>query len=345
VDAVSGEPPEDVRWVGVDDPSAVGGARRGAEQLAEQLGFGGSRIAEIGIAVTEMASNTLRHGHGGAVLLRAVREPGGAAVEVVAVDSGPGIADVVAARRDGTSTAGTLGIGLGAIGRLADVLDISSRPDQGTVLVARFDQYRNRGDRAVPALATAGITRALSGEAVCGDAYATLVDGERTWLMVADGSGHGPLAAVASRAAVRVFAERAGTATTPESVMGDIHRALSGTRGAAVAIAVCDLRSDRVRFVGVGNIAGAVVRDGTKHGMASIGGVAGYRSPTIRGFDHPLPAGAAVVLHSDGVRPRWSADVLGHVVGRTPLLVAATLLREAGVRQDDACVLVGIRAR
>lgn len=341
---MSGAPPEDVRWVGLEDPSAVGGARRGAEQLAEQLGFASRRIAEIGIAVTEMASNTLRHGQGGAVLLRAVREPRGAAVEVVAMDSGPGIVDIAAARRDGTSTAGTLGIGLGAIGRLADTFDISSRPDQGTVLVARFDQHRPPAGGTSAAVA-AGITRSLAGETVCGDAYATLVVGDRVWLMVADGSGHGPLAALASRRAVQVFTDRAAAGAAPESVMDDIHRALVGTRGAAVAIAVCDPAADRVRFVGVGNISGAVVHDGEKKGLTSIGGVAGYRSPTIRGFDHALPAGAAVVLHSDGVRPRWSADVLGHVVGRTPLLVAATLLREAGVRQDDACVLVGIRPR
>lgn len=337
MDEVTGGPPEDVRWVGVDDPSAVGGARRGAEQLAERLGFAEQRTAEIGIAVSEMASNTLRHGRGGALLLRAVRA-GAAAVEVVAVDSGPGIADLVSARRDGSSTAGTLGIGLGAIDRLADALDISSGPDRGTVLVARFDRVR---DRPVPPSAAAGITRALSGEEVCGDAYTWLRDDARTWLMVADGSGHGPLAATASREAVRAFTGAAGAGATPETVVGVVHRALLGTRGAAVAIALCDPAAGRLRYVGIGNIAGAVVHDGTKRSMVSIGGVAGYQNPTVRGFDYALPEGAAVVMHSDGVSGRWGAEALAHVTGRPPLLVAATLLRDAGVRQDDACVLVG----
>ena len=53
------------------------------------------------------------------VLLRIVRVGGQTGVEIVAVDRGPGMPDVAAASLDGHSTAGTLGIGLGAIARKA----------------------------------------------------------------------------------------------------------------------------------------------------------------------------------------------------------------------------------
>lgn len=329
---------EDMSWLTVDDASGIGAARRAVEQLADRLGLPPARTAEAGLAVTEIASNVHRHAGGGAILLRAVRTGGAALVEVVAIDAGPGMGDVSASRRDGHSTAGTLGIGLGAIDRLADTLDITTAPGRGTVLVARFG--RDRAADGSPTLA-AGLTRPITGETACGDSYAARVADGRTVLMVADGSGHGPLAASASRAAVHAFEDGTAAVSPPDVVLGRIHRALGGTRGAAVAVAELDPVAERVRFAGVGNIAGAVVSGAGKRSMVSIGGIAGYRTPTIRTFEYALPPGAVVVLHSDGVRPRWGADLLGHVLDRAPLLVAATVLRDAGVRHDDACVLVG----
>jgi serine phosphatase RsbU (regulator of sigma subunit) len=210
------------------------------------------------------------------------------------------------------------------------------------VLVAGFDLQRRRPQEPVSrSVDAAGITRALAGEEVCGDAYATRPHGRGLTLMVADGSGHGPLAASASSAAVRSFLDHDRAADPPAEVLGRVHGALSGTRGAAVAVAELDPDAEVVRFAGVGNIAGAVLHEGGKRSMVSLGGVAGYRNPTIRTFEYAYPPGAVVVMHSDGVRARWSeADVRG-LVRRAPLLLAATLLRDAGIRHDDACVLVG----
>ncbi|HEV7788664.1 MAG TPA: ATP-binding SpoIIE family protein phosphatase [Pseudonocardia sp.] len=336
---------EDIGWVALDEPTAAGAARRSAERLADKLGLPAARVAEIGLAVTEIATNVHRHGGGGAMLLRARRGAGGAVLEVVALDSGPGILDLREAHRDGSSTAGTLGIGLGAIGRLADALEISTEPDRGTVLVARFGAGHHA--EVAPAgdlQAAAGITRALAGEEVCGDAYAVR-GGSRLTLMLCDGSGHGPLAASASRTAVRVFEDLDQPAPPPAAVLGRIHRALTGSRGGAVAVAELDQVAGLVRYAGVGNISGAVVTGEDKRTMVSIGGVAGYRQPTIRTFEYPLPAGAVVVMHSDGVRARWPADALRGQLGHSPLLIAAALLRDAGARQDDACVLVGRAGR
>ena len=342
MDALTGPLVEDVAWVRLDEPSAVGAARRAVEQLAARLGAAGVRSAEIGIAVTEIASNVQRHGGGGALLLRAVRGAEAAEIEVVAVDSGPGIADLGAARRDGSSTAGSLGIGMGAIERMAHSVEIATMTERGTVLVARFDLRRRQPGTAHPRpVDAAGITRALAGEEVCGDAYAVRRHGRGLSLMVADGSGHGPLAASASSAAVRIFLDPDRASDPPAEVLGRVHGALTGTRGAAVAVAEVDPVAEVVRFAGIGNIAGAILSDGAKRSMVSLGGVAGYRNPTIRTFEYAYPPGAVVVLHSDGVRSRWSeADVRG-LVGRAPLLLAASLLRDAGIRHDDACVLVG----
>jgi anti-sigma regulatory factor (Ser/Thr protein kinase) len=343
VDALTGPPVEDVAWVRLDEPSAVGAARRAAERLAAQLGADVPRVAEIGIAVSEITSNVQRHAGGGAVLLRALRGQEPAEIEVVAVDAGPGITDLGEARRDGVSTAGTLGIGMGAIERMADSVEIATTPERGTVLVACFGLPRRRPtarDDARPGVA-AGITRALTGEQICGDAYATRPHGRGVVLMVCDGSGHGPLAASASAAAVRTFLDPERPASPPAEVLERVHGALSGTRGAAVAVAELDPDAEVVRFAGIGNIAGAVLHDGVKRNMVSIGGVAGYRKPAIRTFEYAYPPGAVVVLHSDGVRSRWSETEFRGLLTRPPLLLAASLLRDAGIRHDDACVLVG----
>jgi serine phosphatase RsbU (regulator of sigma subunit) len=128
--------------------------------------------------------------------------------------------------------------------------------------------------------------------------------------------------------------------SSPEPALRAVHRALAGTRGAAVAVAELDPSAGMVRFAGIGNIAGAVVTGDVKQSMVSIGGVAGFRQPTIRLFTYALEPGSLVVMHSDGVTPRWSASDLAPVLGRSALLIAATVLRDSAVRPDDACVAV-----
>lgn len=169
---------EDVAWF----RDNLGASRGAASALCRRLGFAERRCAEVALAVAEVVSNLTRHAVDGAIVLRAVRTDAEAGLEVVAMDRGPGIADTYAALQDGTSSAGTLGIGLGAIARLADAFDIYSRVGQGTVLAARFWPQGQGADSGDPAAAhgaeraAAGITRAISGEEVCGDGWAVRAD-------------------------------------------------------------------------------------------------------------------------------------------------------------------------
>lgn len=327
---------QDVAWVRLEEPSAVGTARRTAGALAHRLGCSQSRVAEIEIAVTELGTNLVKHASEGVLVVRSIRLAGEALVEVVAVDRGPGIADVDRAFGDGHSTSGTLGIGLGAVLRLTDSHEVYSEVGRGTVLSVRFHPRHQRVDAANDV--SAGVTRPISGEDVCGDAYAVRLVGDRVLLMLCDGAGHGPLAAAASQLAVRVFCD--AESSDPEVLVGQIHRALNGTRGGALAVAELDPAARRVRFVGVGNIAGAVVADGQKRGMVCLPGIAGHQARKIRPFDYALPPGAAVVMHSDGLTDRWSAQDRERLFNGRPLSIAMTLLRDAGTRRDDASVLV-----
>jgi hypothetical protein len=74
--------------------------------------------------------------------------------------------------------------------------------------------------------------------------------------------------------------------------------------------------------------------------MLSVPGIAGHQARTIRQFEYAVPPGAAVILHSDGISSRWEPAALPGLNSRDPLVVAATLLAQAGSRRDDAGVLV-----
>ncbi|TDB87816.1 transcriptional regulator [Actinomadura sp. KC216] len=324
--------------VRVEEPSAPAGVRRRITALAERLGFGGERLGQVQLAATEAATNLVKHALRGEMLLRIVREGGAAALEFVCVDHGPGIADVPVSRTDGYSTSGTLGLGLGSIERLADHSGLYSRPRAGTVLYARFRPPGDapRAPGAMPPIA--GLTVTLDGEEECGDAYtARLVDGT-VYAMLCDGLGHGPLAARAASAAVRA-AHEVASPSRPADVLRCAHRRMASTRGGAVAVAAIEPAAGRVRFAGVGNVAAWIVGPERRHGMVSVPGIVGSHAERIREHDYPLPPGAVVVLHSDGLTGRWGLADQPGLLGRDPLLIAASVLRDAGTRHDDRSVL------
>jgi anti-sigma regulatory factor (Ser/Thr protein kinase) len=299
--------------------------------MAERLQFPAARIGQLALAVTEAASNLHKHAEQGSLLLCVNRDGPQPGIDLVTIDAGPGVRDVTAALRDGHSTAGTLGIGLGAIQRLADFADLYSRPGHGTSLVARF--------RAVPAGPEprwAGLIRPITGETECGDAYGVVLTDSAVTAVLCDGLGHGPLAAAAAAAGVAAVLD--DPAGEPAALLERAHRRMSGTRGGAVG--VVQVGGQLARFAGLGNVAASVVSDGRRKSMISIPGIAGVQARTIRQFEYEAPPGSAVILHSDGVSSRWEAAALPALEARDPLLIAAVLLAEAGVHRDDAGVLV-----
>ena len=92
-------------------------------------------------------------------------------------------------------------------------------------------------------------------------------------LMVADGLGHGAAASVAAQRAIGVLRET--DTSSPVAVAQCVHRALAGTRGAAVAVADIRRHSGQVAFVGIGNISGTVSSGGIARSMVSHHGTAG----------------------------------------------------------------------
>ena len=323
--------PQDMRWLRVEDASAVAACRQAVQNMAERLRFPAARIGQLALAVTEAASNLHKHAEQGSLLLCVNRDGPQPGIDLVTIDVGPGVRDVGAALRDGHSTAGTLGIGLGAIQRLADFADLYSRPGHGTSLVARFCV-----SPPVSQPRWAGLIRPITGETECGDAYGVVPADGAVTAVLCDGLGHGPLAAAAAAAGVAAVLD--DPAGEPAALLERVHRRMSGTRGGAVG--VVQVSGQLARFAGLGNVAASIVSDGQRKSMISIPGIAGVQARTIRQFEYDVPPGSAVIVHSDGVSSRWEAAALPALEARDPLLIAAVLLAEAGVHRDDAGVLV-----
>ncbi|GAA2208895.1 SpoIIE family protein phosphatase [Nonomuraea monospora] len=325
-------------WSRVEQAGAIGAVRRAATVLAGALGFGVVARERVAIAVSEAASNLVKHAVEGMMLIRPhpyLGETGAeaAAVEVLALDRGPGIADLGRALRDGYSTVGTLGVGLGGMTRMASAHDIYSVPGRGTVISMHF----TADDRPPPRSRVSGLSRPIGEESVCGDAFACFDTPETAVAMVCDGLGHGEPAAEASRRAVRVFQSHGELPPVP--LLERLDQALRASRGAAVAVARLDRASGHVRFAGMGNIAAWIVRPGGRQGLISLPGIAGGRSRTLREYEYAAPPHSMIVMHSDGLSGRWDTAAFPGLTSHSPAVVATTLLRDAGTRRDDACVL------
>ena len=117
----------------------VVGIRQAVRQRAVELGFNLVDQTKIVTAASELARNTVQYGGGGQLTIEGVEEGGRRGLRLTFEDHGPGIPDVELALRDGYTTGGGLGLGLGGARRLANEFYIQSRPGEGTrVTVVRW---------------------------------------------------------------------------------------------------------------------------------------------------------------------------------------------------------------
>jgi serine/threonine-protein kinase RsbT len=112
-------------------------ARQEGRDLAESMGCSSIESTMIATAISEIARNIMSHAARGEIAISAVAIDGRHAIEVVARDEGPGIADIERAMQDGYSTGGGLGLGLPGARRLMDHFEVRSEPGVGTTVVMR----------------------------------------------------------------------------------------------------------------------------------------------------------------------------------------------------------------
>lgn len=320
--------------VEIADSSQVSEARRVATAQAAALELNETERGRLAVVVTELANNVLRHGGGGAVLIDS-RDRG---VNVLALDKGAGIKNLAECMRDGYSTGGTAGQGLGAVARMAEVFDIYSTPGHGTAVYA---EVRTGAPPKPNSFNFGGVSIPIKGETECGDAWAFWQrDGEVAAMIVADGLGHGPAAATAARAAISFWQTEAAR-LAPAELLTRAHGALRATRGAAVSCLRVQRKAGTLTYAGVGNIAGTIVSAELKtRSMVSNNGTIGMEVRRIQEFQYPLDAGATIVMCSDGITTRWRFDQYPGLMQRHPALIAGVIYRDHNRGRDDATVAV-----
>jgi anti-sigma regulatory factor (Ser/Thr protein kinase) len=314
----------------VAESSQVGEARRQILALAATVGLDADQQGKLALVVNELGTNLVKHGGGGQIIARAPEGP--PAVELLALDRGAGMASVAECFRDGFSTAGSAGTGLGAVERLATRVDVYSSRQGGTAVVALVGREPTAGRLEVGVVSVA-----KAGEAVCGDSWAAATEQECPAVMVVDGLGHGLGAADAARLAVRAFG--AESALAPGTLVAAIHDALRGSRGAAVSVARIDGARGVMTYAGLGNVAGVVASGDEVRHVVSGNGTAGHDAGRINEFSYPWPTDALLIMHSDGLGSRWQLERYPGLRERHPALIAGVLYRDWSRGRDDVTVL------
>jgi hypothetical protein len=291
----------------------------------------------MAIVITEAARNAVIYGGGGQLLLSGIRSKSETRVDIVALDRGPGIADLSRALQDGYSTGGTPGTGLGAIKRMAEVFDVFSSA-KGTAIFARIEQQENGAQPRKSSVELAGLVSPIAGETASGDNLAWEINGDRCIVLMADGLGHGMQAAEAADEAIRVF--RAHSSESPASLISRLHDALKKTRGAAAAIAEVRTLAGTLTYAGVGNISGSILSHTLSRSLVSHNGTLGHVMARVQEFKVEWPKDGILVMHSDGLQSRWELSRYPGILARQPAIIAGVLLRDFRRERDDASVLV-----
>jgi anti-sigma regulatory factor (Ser/Thr protein kinase) len=316
----------------IEDNSQIGHARRTAQRLAEQHGFDATDAGRVALVATELASNILKHASRGELHLRVLPRTGGSGIEMLAIDRAKGF-DLHACLTDGFSTGGTQGIGLGAVSRQTEVFDVYA-DSRGAVLLTRlYPRTDKAADRRI------GVSQhSLHHDPACGDVWHLAFDGTRISALVIDGLGHGEEAERAARAGEKAYALM--PFASPLLVLEDVHQAMIGTRGGALAIAQFDGTRDALKFVGIGNIGACLIAADKSRGLASHPGIVGGQYRKAQPFDYAQVNGQLLIMYSDGLQSRWNLQDYPGLVHRHPAVIAAILHRDFCRGRDDVTVLV-----
>lgn len=321
----------------VEDSSRVSEARRVASSLAASVGLDEEHAGRAALVASEMATNLVKFAKRGQLLLRSVGSRERTGVELASVDTGPGMS-VSLAMRDGYSTAGSRGVGMGAISRASTVFDVASWAGVGTFVLSQIFA-RSEEHRAPPPATEGAVCVPYPGETVSGDAWSVLDLGDSTQITVVDGLGHGMQAADAAQTLLRVVQAHRGRA--PQELLDLAHPALKSTRGAAAAVARVPKGGGQMVYAGVGNIAGDVLRpDGSAQSCVSQHGIVGGQLRKVTTMTYDVPRGSLVVLASDGLSASWKIEKTPGLRERHPALVAAALYALYRRGRDDATAVV-----
>jgi anti-sigma regulatory factor (Ser/Thr protein kinase) len=324
-----------VQSLTVTESSEIAQARRAVAALAARQGLNEEDAGRAALVAMEICSNLVKHGGGGQLIAQPLERGDIRGIGLIGLDKGPGIADLAKCLRDGFSTGGTPGTGLGAINRMSQLFDIYSQAGHGTAVVAQLwpGGRTPRGSQ----LEIGAIVIPAPGEVECGDAWCYVERAGGALVMGVDGLGHGLGASQAAALACDVFMTEKTRA--PGAVLERIHTNLRTTRGAAAIVMEADWDRGELLAAGIGNLVAAVVENGSLKRIPSYNGIIGHASPRIRELNYPLGPTAFLVFHSDGLSASWQPERYPGLMQHSCAAIAGVLYRDCKRGRDDSLVV------
>lgn len=324
----------------VTESSEIAQARRAVATLAARQGFNEQDAGRAALVAMEIGSNLVKHGGGGELIAQPLERGDVRGVGLIGLDKGPGIADLAKCLRDGFSTGGSPGTGLGAIGRIAQSFDVYSQHGHGTAVLAQL--WPEGAAPRETALEIGAIVVPKSGEIECGDTWCYVERSGGALVMGVDGLGHGLGAAQAASAACTVFMTEKSRA--PSAVLERIHTTLRTTRGAAAIVLDIDWDRGLLTAAGIGNLVAAIVEGNSVKRIPSYNGIVGHATPRIRELSYPIGPAAAVIFHSDGLTTSWQPERYPGLMQHPCAMIAGVLYRDCKRGRDDSLVVALRRA-
>jgi anti-sigma regulatory factor (Ser/Thr protein kinase) len=327
----------------VEERSFVAYLKREIHNLAGFAKFTEKQRHEIDIVVSELSSNLIKHVGGGELLYRISTQNENASVfEVIAIDNGPGMADVARMMKDGVSTVGTLGHGLGAIERLSTVSQLYSIPGWGTIHYSMIghnakNEYKFRKESVLLNVVAVCVNKPR--ETACGDGYSVKETSEETQIFFGDGLGHGEHAKEAVDVAASIFLEC--KSSDPVEIIREIHEHVRRTRGLVATVAVFDKKLNEWRVAGVGNILSRMYTGIQSRNYMSYNGTVGLNLPSSMSTSrYPIEKNQQLIMCTDGIKTRWDLNKYNTIFKYDPVILASAVYKDFSRGNDDASVLI-----
>lgn len=323
--------------VRIASPVDVRIAEDAARRLSASVGFSAGECDEVALAVTELASNLIRHAGGGTLSLEPAVREARHGIQIESADSGPGFQDFERALTDGFSTLDGLGTGLGAVNRLMDELECKPAGAVGARIVCRR-WLRPRMTMSSLPLDFGVASRSYRNMRENGDTFVICRLDDKALVGVIDGLGHGQFAQRASRTARQYIEQHPDQPL--QALFRGTGRACQATRGVVMMLMLIDTTRRTFTVASVGDIELRVWGSAERLALIPRRGVVGLNAPQPATAEHPYTAATVLIMHSDGLRSRWDFKDFPWIGHESASIAAQRLLTALARDDDDATVLV-----
>ena len=323
----------------ITSPAEVIAIRRISKDMARDIGFDLRVQEEIALVVSELASNIIKYAQRGSVTLTAVSSTEQNGLIIEANDNGSGFNEN-AAIKDGFSSSGTLGCGLGAVNRMMDEFDLRTNENNQTgtsIVCKRWLRSKSTFHGHCP-LDVGIVSSAKPGEDVNGDSFVIKHGDGQSLIAVIDGVGHGRLAHQAARAA-RHYIESHSDLPLADLFRG-VDRACRATRGVVMAVAAFDWTGMTLTFGSVGNIEVKVLCGQDKFNFIVRRGIVGKNAPNPVVTENDWRPGYVLALHSDGLSTHWGWNDFPRQSDNSAQFIAEHMHRTLKKDHDDTTLII-----